>query len=280
MPEETKINMENEKRLEIASLAESIAEDYLNKNSVDLYTIAENQSITIIPGNYEDYFLGELVYDSGDFFIHLNYDKLSHKDDPRTRFTLAHEYGHYFIDEHRLQLKNGISLHKSSNEGGIKRCIEREANFFASNLLMPSSHFINLSSSFEPGIASILSLKKEFQTSIESTAIRYNELDILPCLLIKWQEDITHRYIGYSQSFSNLTQITNRPTIQVNTEYVRETFRLLNTLNVDTDYIVEQTKLSKWIPTIRRNSYIDYPCIEQTYKLGNYGGLTLLIITK
>ena len=240
--------------------------------------IADNQSITIIDGNYEDCFIGELVYDCADFFIHLNYDQLTDKEAPRTRFTLAHEFGHYFIKEHSIQLKNGISLHKLTGAGSSKSPFEREANFFASNLLMPSSRFTNLSKGYESGINSILNLKSIFHSSIESTAIRYTELDILPCFLIKWQEDITLRYIGYSQSFSNLTGITSRPALKVNTEHVKNTFNLLGTLNVETDYIVEKTTLSNWFPNIKPNSTKDISCIEQTYKLGKYGGLTLLIL--
>ena len=270
--------MDNEKKLEIVSLAESIAESNIANNKVDLTKIADNQSITIIDGHYEHYFVGQLVFDSGDFFIHLNYDQLSDKDAPRTRFTLAHEFGHYFIKEHCNLLKQGISLHKKTMDGNGKFPFEREANFFASNLLMPTNRFVNLSAGFEPGIDSILNLKSIFSSSIESTAIRYIELDITPCFLIKWQEDITSRYIGFSQSFSILTGITSKPTIKVNTDYVKKIFNLLSGLDIETDYSIEKTTLSKWLPMIRPNSVKDFRCTEQTYKLGNYGGLTLLIL--
>lgn len=270
--------MDNEKKLEISNLAESIAESNIANNKVDLIKIADSQSITIIDGHYEHYFVGQLVFDCGDFFIHLNYDHLTDKDAPRTRFTLAHEFGHYFIKEHCCLLKKGISLHKAIMAENGKSLFEREANYFASNLIMPANRFVNLSAGFELGIDSILNLKSIFSTSIESTAIRYTELDIAPCLLIKWQENITTRYIGYSQSFSTLTGITSKPAIKVNTNYVKNTFNLLSILDIETDYSVEKTTLSKWLPIIKPNSLNDYSCIEQTYKLGNYGGLTLLLL--
>ena len=270
--------MDKEKKLEIVNIAESIAESNIASNKIDLIKIADNQSITIINGHYEHYFIGQLVFDCGDFFIHLNYDQLSDKDAPRTRFTLAHEFGHYFLEEHRSLLKKGISLHKPTVEGSGKSPYEREANFFASNLLMPANRFVNLSAGFDPGIDSILNLKSIFSTSIESTAIRYTELDITPCFLIKWQEDITHRYIGFSSSFSIQTGITTKPAIKVNTDYMKNTFNLLSTLDIETDYSVEKTTLSKWLPIIKPNSVKDFRCTEQTYKLGNYGGLTLLIL--
>jgi hypothetical protein len=270
--------MDNEKKIEIANLAESIAESNIAGNKVDLIKIADTQSITIIDGYYEHYFIGQLVFDCGDFFIHLNYDQLSDKDAPRTRFTLAHEFGHYFIKEHFSLLKKGISLHKPTMEGSGISPYEREANFFASNLLMPAKRFVNRSAEFEPGIDSILNLKSIFSSSIESTAIRYTELDITPCFLIKWQEDITHRYIGFSQSFSVLTGIISKPAIKVNTNYVKSIFNLLSTFDIDTDYSVEKTTLSKWLPIIRPNSVKDFRCIEQTFKLGNYGGFTLLLL--
>ena len=50
------------------------------------------------------------------------------------RFTIAHELAHYIL--HRNG--NKLYAHRDSDvEGVIKSSIEREANFFAANVLMP-----------------------------------------------------------------------------------------------------------------------------------------------
>lgn len=57
----------------------------------------------------------------------------------RTRFTLAHEFGHYLL--HRKRYPAGIHSDEASVDGRTKLAIEREANEFASTLLMPLDDF-------------------------------------------------------------------------------------------------------------------------------------------
>lgn len=63
----------------------------------------------------------------------------------RQRFTIAHELGHYLIhtqgvDEVHVDRKFGVQYRNSLSSEGTDRD-EREANFFAAELLMPK-HFI------------------------------------------------------------------------------------------------------------------------------------------
>ena len=55
------------------------------------------------------------------------------------RFTVAHECGHYFL--HRQKYPAGVSLDEAGVDGRAKIQIEREANDFASSLLMPLDDF-------------------------------------------------------------------------------------------------------------------------------------------
>jgi hypothetical protein len=57
----------------------------------------------------------------------------------RTRFTVAHEFGHYLL--HRQKYPTGIHSHDADIDGRTKLAIEREANDFASTLLMPLDDF-------------------------------------------------------------------------------------------------------------------------------------------
>ena len=57
----------------------------------------------------------------------------------RRRFTVAHEFGHYLL--HRQKYPNGIYSSEAGVDGRTKLEVEREANDFASTLLMPFDDF-------------------------------------------------------------------------------------------------------------------------------------------
>jgi hypothetical protein len=57
----------------------------------------------------------------------------------RRRFTIAHELGHWLM--HRRLMKAGHRSSEAAIQGRSKLIVEREANEFASNLLMPFNDF-------------------------------------------------------------------------------------------------------------------------------------------
>lgn len=261
----------------IADLAESIAEENISKNKVILGRIAKKKGIAIIYGKYENCFLGQLMHRYNKFYIYINLDLLNDKSAPRTRFTLGHELGHYFIDEHRNKLKNGESLSYTSDYSYVSNIqVEKEANHFSSHLLMPKTRFIGLAEKQEPGIPSILTLKEAFHTSIEGTCIHYINLDLLPCMFIKWRPDLTYHYASYTNSFAKLTGIQGKPGLKVNTEYLREVFDVFSSETPRPDFVEYITRLSSWLPNILPESRADLIGLEQTIKLGEYGGITFL----
>jgi len=72
--------------------------------------------------------------------IYLNKDDhVNHK-----RFTVAHELGHWIL--HRLDIEKDPSLtfYERNPKGGESDDKEKEANFFAANLLVPAQHLIAL----------------------------------------------------------------------------------------------------------------------------------------
>ena len=261
----------------ISDLAESIAEENISKNKVNLEKIAKKKKISLIYGKYDDCFLGELLHCSNKFYIYLNLDLLHTKFSPRTRFTLGHELGHYFIDTHRNKLKNGESLSYTSDYSYVSNIpVEKEANHFSSHLLMPKTRFIGLAGKQEPGIPSILSLKDSFHTSIEGTSIHYINLDLLPCMFIKWRSDLTYHYASYTSSFAKLTGLKGKPGIKIHADYVKEIFKILETEIPKPDYVECATKLSMWLPNILPESRADLIGLEQTLKMGSFGGITFL----
>lgn len=261
---------------EIAELAESLGSHNLVNGKVNLARIAKRKGIELIYGHYEDHFLGQLVHSSRRFYIHLNQDKLTDKNSARSRFTIAHELGHYFIDSHRTQLSNGITLsYKNDLSNKTNEKIERQANHFASHLMMPKKHFIRLAKKFEPGLESILKLRSKFDTSIECTTLHYINLDIANCIMIKWRPDFSFYYSSYSKSFSQFSGIKEKAPVKFNSDYIREQVKLIEADRLD--YIEDATSLSKWISTIVPGSKKDYIGLQQTIKLGEFGGITLLV---
>lgn len=263
---------------EIEDLAEFIAEQYLVNGKVDLDRIASDKEITIIHEKYGNYFLGQLVHENGDFYIHLNADRLPDVNAPRTRFTIAHDYGHYFIDDHRNLLKKGISLAFSTDNPLVKKPIhEIEADHFAPHLLMPKGLFIEKAKNLEPGIDSILSLKNLFDTSIECTAIHYVKLDVFPCMFIRWKADPSQHYCFRSDSLAKLTGLSRKPAINVHKEYLQSLFFEIDNTVPRPDYIENVSPLSRWVSSIAPGSKADLMGLEQTFKLGEYGGITFLL---
>lgn len=261
---------------ELAELAEQIAEEHLSKGQVNLEKIARKQKIRIIESDYGDGFVGELVHERGKFYIHLNQTKY---DLPgRKRFTIAHEYGHYFNDDHRNKLKQGISLaHPADYSMFSRNPIEKQANHFASNLLMPKTKFIKKCNKLEPGFESVLALKEVFNTSIECTAIRYISLDLVPSMFIKWNVDLSSKYASYTQSFSRISGVGGKPVIKTDKVYLSEVYETYEREFMPTGFVERATVLSKWIATVPPGSRRDLVGLEQTIKTGDYGGITFLV---
>lgn len=94
---------------------------------------AENIKFRTISAN--DNFLGIFTHaNNGQAYIMVN-DNIT--NDGRLHFTIAHELGHYFLCH---ELKNGQCFDSDILEDGTAvNAIEREANYFASCLLMPEN---------------------------------------------------------------------------------------------------------------------------------------------
>ena len=173
------------RKLELSELADYIAtEDGDYGVPVNLQQIAEDNDITFNLGNYEIFFDGMLEYDKGHFHIYLNNYGTHSLRTGRLRFSFAHELGHYFIDEHRLVLESGESLHRPSRYLIKQRDpVEEEADYFASCLLMPGSDFRKkCNETFSSGL--IDRLRKEYGVSWPAVASRYMELGSTPIAIV------------------------------------------------------------------------------------------------
>lgn len=196
------MKLTNYRSNELAELAEFISLSHCPTGIVLPELIAANSDITYCYGKYGEYFDGMLEHDSDEFHIYINTEA---GDINRTRFSFAHELSHYFIDEHRNALRKGKSLHKSYYHLLRKNIIETEADFFASNLLMPISKFMDFIKGKKFDFNLINSLEAEFQTSLSATLIRIIQLNIHPIMVVfskdnkitnKWvSDDFPYKYV-------------------------------------------------------------------------------------
>jgi len=92
------------------------------------------------------------------------------------RFTVAHELGHYFLPGHPEKLfPLGDGIHESKSCFISGDPLERQADSFASALLMPDILFRKAVDGAGTGFSAIEKLAKQCKTSITSTAIRFTQ---------------------------------------------------------------------------------------------------------
>jgi len=135
-------------RREVAKKIETISaflfDVYSMNNRINLEQIAEQEGILTHYDDYEDAFDGMFVIDQGIHHIHLNVSRGNYKESGRGRFSLAHELGHYLIDDHHEDILLGkLRPHASFQKNSQEDIYEQEADLFAATILMPQAIFYN-----------------------------------------------------------------------------------------------------------------------------------------
>lgn len=169
----------------IKELAEYIALQYEEKIT-PVNRIAEHEELELFYDAYDKgTFDGMTVYTHNRFYIHLNTDNGNREDTERGRFTLAHELGHYFIDAHRIGLKKGIlEPHPSIINRKQFNSIEREADYFASCLLMPESRFKQDVFKKKFSFQLIDNLCTQYKVSRTACAFRFAQIGNHPIMIV------------------------------------------------------------------------------------------------
>jgi Zn-dependent peptidase ImmA (M78 family) len=255
---------------EISDLAEAVAVNCLGR--IDPLRIARSLGITTSFGDYGNAFDGMLEAAAGKFHIFCNLNRVETRDSPRARFTLAHELGHYYIDEHRCALLSGRApSHPSFCDYSSPHLVEVEADSFASALLMPWSRFRSAAVQAKRGLPGIVELASFFQASVTATALRYLQADLFPCVVVKWDAS------GYC--WKRLSQSAYATGL-------RKTVERLDRLPRDcpTSRVLRQgaglaeagTTKAAWFPFVSSASESNSIFLEQAISLGRFGVLTFL----
>lgn len=175
---------------DIRTLAEGIAAQY--EVPIPLEKVAEDELLEVICDDYGSGSFDGLTWfepDTDDFYIHLNTnsDKRNYLSKPKGRFTMAHELGHYFIPVHRKGLISGeLKPHGSLNflRDMSAWQLEREADAFASSLLMPSRSVNEFIQGRPFSFQLIDAIADKYQVSKSAAALRFVEIGNCPIIVV------------------------------------------------------------------------------------------------
>lgn len=102
-----------------------------------------------------------------------------------TRFSVAHELGHYSLPGHIDAVLDERGQHFSKAGFCSTNRYEQEADHFASALLMPANLFAAVAGRVGDGLQAIMTLQETCETSLEATAIRYAQTSRDPVAVIR-----------------------------------------------------------------------------------------------
>ena len=157
---------------------------------VDPYVLARLERIRLLPGNYDGCFDGRIecrgAGAQAKFYL-LYEPRGPRRPEGKVRFSVAHELAHFFLPSHRDFLVSGV-WHGSRADFVSDKPTEREADYFASALLMPEARFTMEVRKKSGGICDLANLidlaDRIFATSIISTVIRYTHLNFEACSIV------------------------------------------------------------------------------------------------
>jgi len=261
---------------EIAALAGQLAARHFPDGRVEPEVLAEREGIAFSYLPIEEDSDGFLVHERGRFYILCN-NRMHPRGSPRSRFTFAHELGHYFITQHRDRLLAGQwPAMYCRTEFSSTDLFEMEADCFASNLLLPENAF-RAAYAAEPatGLAKVTALADRFGASVSATAYRVIGLDSVlpPAAVFRW---------------TNLGESAGRrmsdDTAQLHPDYCglvsrppegSLTARCISILEIG--HHTGVTPVTEWFPKLTGyDQGADTMLVEEVISLGQHGWLTLL----
>jgi len=163
-----------------------VKEFHFEKPPVDPFIIIKAEPTIHVEGaDFGDAFDGRLEYLGDKYLLVYNIKYNKNKQGgfhPRIRFTIAHELGHYFLDEHRNILRSGGPEYSCITEFQSDTEMELQADYFATGLLMPS-HILSarVNKEAKPDLRIIKDVAQQFQVSLTSMMIRWVKLSDFPC---------------------------------------------------------------------------------------------------
>ena len=213
---------------------------------------------------------GMLLHANGQFGIgyptHIDSDGFK-------RFSVGHEIGHYRLPGHVDAVVDATGRHLSRAGFQSDDRYEREADHFASALLMPTGPFSAELRRCGDGLAAIETLSRRCGTSFEATAIRYAQCARDPVAIIRSAgRTIDYAFMSRAlEDFPNLDWIRKGTPLAVDTVTFRFNAITENVRNAARDK--GTSVLQDWFGGAHRQTIV-----EEVIGLGTYGK-TLTILT-
>ncbi|MBL9191574.1 MAG: ImmA/IrrE family metallo-endopeptidase [Opitutaceae bacterium] len=261
---------------DIAALAEHLALSRFSCAPIDPERIAAEEGITMCYASFPQPFDGLLLHEHHRFTLVCN-TRCHPRGSPRSRYTVAHELGHFFLPSHRDALVAGSLAARLPRQGPwSNRITESDADCFAANLLMPAALFSRLAATL-PGTTpqKIHTLAKTFETSISTTAYRLIELDLLgvPSAAILWDPlglPAGRRVSPFTAVMGpDYLMLTSRP------PHSSATARMIEHLRTGEDH--SQSHLMDWFTGLSGYESGHQTLVrEEVMSLGDHGWLTLI----
>jgi len=165
--------------LEVKQIIEELHKG--NALPINLDRIIQSEQIRPRPADYGDNFDGRIEYIPEKRIFILYHPAVV---TPRVRFSIAHELGHFYIPEHRKLLLAG-KCHNSKSGFVSHKTLEREADEFAANLLVPQDYLAKLTQKRKfLTLRDLLDLANDLQVSATAMAIRYINTTADRCAII------------------------------------------------------------------------------------------------
>jgi hypothetical protein len=152
---------------------------------INLEKVAAYDGLILQPLSLYHRFNGKIEFlPEENVFVIYHPDASTYPYPRRLRFSIAHELGHFYIDDHREALLRG-ETHSSEPGFRSKNPKELQADEFAAALLIPASLM-------EPTIekrgfmslSEVQSISERCQTSLYATSIRYVRMASEACLAV------------------------------------------------------------------------------------------------
>ncbi|MCL1929069.1 MAG: ImmA/IrrE family metallo-endopeptidase [Treponema sp.] len=253
----------------ILNTAEIKLKEYcLYKLPIDLISLLEKKKISLYPKDiHTDGVSGMLIRIDNDYcIVYSTY----YQNPGFERFSIAHELGHYFLDDHPYINIDG--LHKSDAGFVSQDRYEQEADIFASGLLMPEDLFKDHMGNYPLGLDGIIGMAELCQTSLTATAIRYVELISRPIIIILSTNGIINFcLVSEKIRFMKNKEIPQKgwpiPPNTASSELAKNQNRILNR-----EKITMASDLSDWIESERSRD-----ALEEVIGLGRYKKILTVI---
>jgi len=188
-------------------------------------------------------------------------------EEGRKRFVSAHELGHFELHRQETPLfkckEEYFELWRRQNPA-----VEREANIFASELLMPTRMFGELARGMPPDLHSVRELAERFGTTLTATSLRFLDFTPEPCAVVCSQAGVV-KWCKRTGSFGQF--IPSGQVLDENT-YAFDFFH-----EKALPQGPEKVLASAWFPgaSLREGATIQ----EHSFGMPNYGSvLTFLLI--